>query len=282
MNSITIGIIGGSGNMGRWFKAFFKEAGHAVLIAGRKTALTYAELARRSDVVLLSVPLSAVEAVCREIGPLLGPSQLLMDICSLKESVLKTMLAVSNVQVVGTHPMFGPATRNLQGQNIVICPGRGTDKLKWLEEVFRAGGAVITRMDPGEHDRHMALVQGVTHFLTITLGRTLQKLSLSPQNALKVATPVFRTQLDLVGRLFAQDLDLYRDLIRNNPHVVETMKTFLTALDESRRELIESGPGAAGGDYMRGIHAFLGDFCEQGFLESNRFLDALYSGSREK
>lgn len=282
MKPITIGIIGGSGNMGRWFKDFFNEAGHTVLIAGRKTALTHVQLARRSDVVMLSVPVSAVKSVCREIGPILGPSQLLMDICSLKESVLKTMLAIPSAQVVGTHPLFGPATESLQGQNIIMCPGRGTDRLKWLEDVFQAGGAVLTHMDPIEHDRCMAVVQGLMHFLTITLGRTLQKLNLKPQEALKVATPVFRTQLDLVGRLFAQDLELYQDLIRNNPHVEATLKTFLSSLDESRRELIDSHSETAGSDFMGEIHSFLKDYCEQGLVESNRFLNTLYSGSSKK
>ncbi|MDF1593440.1 MAG: prephenate dehydrogenase/arogenate dehydrogenase family protein [Desulfobacterales bacterium] len=279
MNRITIGIIGGSGNMGRWFKCFFESTGHTVLIAGRKTALTYANLARQSDVVMLSVPVGAVEGVCREIGPILGPSQLLMDICSLKESVLKSMLAIPSAQVVGTHPLFGPATENLQGQNIIICPGRGSDRLEWLEDVFQTGGAVLTRMDPIEHDRNMAVVQGLTHFLTITLGRTLQKLNLKPRDASRVATPVFRTQLDLIGRLFAQDLELYQDLIRNNPHTETILKAFLTALGESRRVLIDSDSGTAGSDFMGEIHSFLKDYCEQGLNESNRFLNTLYPGS---
>ncbi|MEW6674231.1 MAG: prephenate dehydrogenase/arogenate dehydrogenase family protein [Thermodesulfobacteriota bacterium] len=282
MSTVTIGIIGGSGLMGHWFKCFFEAAGCTVLIAGRRTALTYAELARKSDVVMLSVPLSAIEPICREIGTVLSPSQLLMDICSLKESVLKCMLAVPSVQVAGTHPLFGPATESLQGQNIIICPGRGTDRLQWLEELFRAGGAVLTRMDPAEHDRHMSLVQGLTHFLTIVMGRTLQKLDLRPHDALKVATPVFRIQLDIIGRLFAQDLELFRDLIRNNPHMGETLKTFMTALDESRRELIASDAQADTGDYLHDIHGFLEKFCGQGLDESNRLLNTLYSGSVKK
>lgn len=282
MSSRTIGIIGGSGHMGRWFKRFFEEAGHPVLIAGRKTAMTYGELVRRSDVVILSVPVSAVETVCREIGPLLGSSQLLMDICSLKESVLKNMLAVPSVQVVGTHPLFGPATENLLGQNIIICPGRGTDHRKWLEDLFRAGGAILTCMDPADHDRQMALVQGLTHFLTITLARTLQKLNLQPQDALKVATPVFRIQLDLIGRMFAQDLELYQDLIRINPHVETVLNTFMSALHEGGRKLIETEHETDGCDFMRDIQAFFSNFCDQGFAESMRVLDALYSGLSKK
>ena len=35
MSNFTIGIIGGSGSMGRWFERYFKESGHTVVIAGR-------------------------------------------------------------------------------------------------------------------------------------------------------------------------------------------------------------------------------------------------------
>lgn len=278
MSAMTIGIIGGGGQMGRWFQAFFKEAGFSVLVSGRRTALTYVELARRSDVVMLSVPVGAVRAVCREIGPLLGPSQLLTDICSLKEGVMKSMLTAPSVQVVGTHPLFGPTAEKLDGQNVIICPGRGTDRLTWLEGLFRESGAVLTRMDPAEHDRQMALVQGLAHFLTITLGRTLQAMNLRPRDALKVSTPVFRTQLSLVGRLFALDHGLYIDLIRHNPYVAATLETFLASLDESRRELIDSDQETAAGRYLQNIHDFINSFCDQGLSESNRFLDALYSG----
>ena len=59
MKHVTIGIIGGTGGMGRWFEQFFMEKGHTVLIAGRTTELTYQELAVRSEVVILSTPLDA-------------------------------------------------------------------------------------------------------------------------------------------------------------------------------------------------------------------------------
>lgn len=268
--------------MGRWFKSFFEETGHTVLVAGRTTALTCEALVQRSAVVILSVPISAAEGVCRGIGPAMDPSQLLMDICSLKEDVLKHMLENTSAQVVGTHPLFGPATEKLYGQNIIICPGRGTDGLSRMESLFRSEGAVLTRMDPQEHDRHMALVQGLTHFLTVSLGRTLQKLNLRPQDALQVATPVFRTQLDLVGRLFAQDLELFQDLIRINPYMESTLEIFLSSLTESRQKLIVTDDSSSGKNFMQGIHEFLNPFCEQGLAESNFLLNALYSNMSKK
>ncbi len=68
MKSVTIGIIGGTGGMGKLFEKVFLNAGHNVLIAGRSTELTYIELAKQSDVVIISTPLSSVEEICKEIG----------------------------------------------------------------------------------------------------------------------------------------------------------------------------------------------------------------------
>ncbi|MCK5507136.1 MAG: prephenate dehydrogenase/arogenate dehydrogenase family protein, partial [Desulfobacterales bacterium] len=86
MNKINIGIIGGTGGMGRWFKRFFSEAGHNVLISGRKTELTYKDVVKKCDVVILSVPIDAAISIAGEIGPLMSQNQLLTDFCSLKES----------------------------------------------------------------------------------------------------------------------------------------------------------------------------------------------------
>lgn len=53
-----IGIIGGTGRFGGWFKGFFEDKGITVLISGRKTELQAKELAEKSDIVIISVPIS--------------------------------------------------------------------------------------------------------------------------------------------------------------------------------------------------------------------------------
>lgn len=262
--------------MGRLFENFFKRGGQRVLIAGRKTDLTYAELARQSNVVILSTPLEAAVSIVAEIGPLLKEDQLLMDFCSLKELIVKAMLSHSSAQVIGSHPLFGPFTSSFKGQNIVICPVRGRDWIQWCETIFSREGAAVTRMDPAEHDQHMAVVQGLTHFITICMGRTLMKLEIHPGKSLKFATPLFRLNLDLIGRLFAQDLELFSSLINQNKNIHAILETFFAVLDESRTQLF----GHPAGDrmaYLEEIRDFLGDFCATALSESNQFLEALHS-----
>ena len=265
--------------MGRWFERFFSQSGHKVLISGRKTELTYTDLAKNCDVLILSTPLDAAIRISEEIGPVLSRDQLLMDFCSLKENILKAMLSFTSAEVIGTHPLFGPFTDSIKGQNIIVCPGRGTVRLKWLESEFRAREAVVTRMDPVTHDRNMAVVQGLTHFLTICMGKTLQKMNMPPNEALLYSTPIFRINLDLIARLFAQDLDLYASLVNKNRHTKETLETFLSAMDEAKKSLLY-GRNEDKTSFLEDISAFLGDYCQAGLKESNKILTALYSNNK--
>ena len=275
MKKVAIGIIGGTGGMGRWLNRFFSDNGHRVLISGRTTDLTYRDLATASDIVILSVPIDAALDICRDIGPVMKPDQLLMDVCSLKEFILKKMLRSTSAQVAGTHPLFGPFTGSMRKQNIIICPGRGSQWLAWLEAEFVSNGAVVTRMDSAAHDRNMAVVQGLTHFITVCTGRVLQKLNMSPDEARTCSTPIFKLKLDLVGRLFAQDLHMYQKLIGGNAYSKDVLDMF-SAVAEEAKEMLLSGRNDAGAGYLEDIRRFMGGFCRDALEESNEVLNSLY------
>lgn len=275
MNQKIIGIIGGTGQMGKWLQRYFSQNGYDVRIAGRKTGSSFEELARQSHIVVLSVPQQAAVGITETVGPLMNKQQLLMDVCSLKEEIVTAMMQATSAQVLGTHPLFGPMTASVEGQNIIFCRGRGDQWADRLEKEFVSCGAVVTHMLPEIHDRHMAVVQGLTHLVSICMGQTLQKLGMKPREALLYATPVFRVKMDLIGRLLAQDLELYRNLINQNPYVKTTVDTFAAALKEGSRQLI-SDEIDSGTEYLQGLRQFFGDFCQQGYRESNAFIEKIY------
>ena len=84
----------------------------------------------------MAVPISATADIIKRVGPLLTKDQLLMDLTSLKREPVKLMLANSNAQVIGCHPLFGPQLKDVSGQNVVLCPARGKKWLGWLKGVF--------------------------------------------------------------------------------------------------------------------------------------------------
>jgi len=217
MNPVTVALIGGSGQMGRWFHSFFRDQGLTVLTADLDTPKTPSEVAAQADVVILSVPIPKVVAVAQEIAPHLRPEAALMDITSVKQRPLDAMLKAFPGEVVGTHPLFGPKEKSIEGRTVVLCPGRGERWLNWLRTLLEKAGARVKVTSATEHDRLMAVVQGLSHFVLIALEKSVRQLGVSPQDLEDYSTPTFATLHRLAQRLLSQDVQLYACIQLANP-----------------------------------------------------------------
>ncbi|MCW7752782.1 prephenate dehydrogenase/arogenate dehydrogenase family protein, partial [Desulfobotulus sp. H1] len=252
-----IGVIGGHGGMGRWFSAFFRDLGLSVEVSDLDTAISNEELVFKSDIVILSTPMAVAVSLARKLGPLMSEEKLFVDFSSLKEEVVQAMVAFSTAEVLGIHPMFGQYTASMQGQNVILTPGRGHLWTDPFHRLFEDAGAVVSVMDAATHDRHMAFVQSVTHLVTIATGAYMQQESMDPETACRVATPIFRLNVDFVGRLFALDLGLYEDLIARNPYAREVSGVFAKLLADTSQILLD-GKVADKRQWLEGIKSFLG------------------------
>ncbi|PIE71262.1 MAG: hypothetical protein CSA22_03065 [Deltaproteobacteria bacterium] len=271
MKAKVVGIIGGNGSMGRWFKPFFETNGLKVVISDLNAGLGVHDLAAVSDVVVISTPIDVACDTAREVGPLLRKDQLLTDVCSLKETILDAMLAHTAASVIGTHPMFGPYSDTIDGQNMILCPERPGDWLPWLETLFTNAGARVTQMKPADHDKHMALAQGLTHMVSISLGKMLKEMQLTPADVWAVSTPIFRLNLELIGRFLAQNHDLYASLIGQNRHVAGTMDQFREAMACGQAAILDGDKSTAIA-FMAELKTYFGAFCDKSLATSNRFL----------
>jgi prephenate dehydrogenase len=203
--------------MGRWFKRFFESRNLEVLVADVDTPQTPLEVAALADVVILSVPIPAVKKVAQEVAPHLKPDAALMDFTSVKQRPLAAMLSAFSGEVVGTHPLFGPAEESIKGRTVVLCPGRGDRWFQWLHSLLTQAGARVKVTSAAEHDRLMAVVQGLAHFLLIAFGTVIQDLGVSPEDLEEFSTPTFATLHSLARRLLSQDAKLYACIQLQNP-----------------------------------------------------------------
>ena len=209
--------------MGALFAGIFTRAGYEVLIAGRSTALTPRALAEQCDIVMVSVPIHDTVRVIQDLSPLLSEGQLVCDLTSLKVRPVEAMLE-SKAQVIGLHPMFGPTVSSLRHQTIVVCPARADEKtLRNLLAVLKAEGAECTITTPDAHDRMMAIVQGLTHFVTLCMADSVRRLGVDIETTRAFTSPVYQIELALVGRLLSQDPSLYADILQMNPFVPEVL-----------------------------------------------------------
>jgi prephenate dehydrogenase len=243
MNEFEIGIIGGTGGIGKWFASFFRGEGYPVHVVGRSEGMPLPKLTERCRVVIVSVPIPATPDIIRCVGPYLPPDALLMDFTSLKEEPVREMLKATLAEVVGCHPLFGPDCPSLADQNIVLCPARGEKWLNRMGGLFTKSGARVTITTPAEHDRMMALVQGLTHLDTILMGLTLRDSGIAESTLDAFSTPVFRTKRAIFEKVFGARPELYAGLLagnRNMQGILEVYEKNLSAL----KELILNGDAA--------------------------------------
>lgn len=219
MKDVVIGIIGGTGGMGRWFAELLRKEGYEVHLAGRRQGMGKEDMARVCNVVVVSVPIGVTREVIEAVGPLMPKDSLLMDLTSLKEDPVRAMLDASACEVVGCHPLFGPAVATLSGQHVVLCPARSTRWFPWLKEIFEKNHAVVTVTTPEKHDRMMSLVQVLNHLHTIHLGMVLGQEGMSYEELSRWSTPVFETKLQFIGKIFHEQPSLYAEILVNNPHL---------------------------------------------------------------
>lgn len=237
MKDIIVGIIGGTGGMGRWFADLLKEEDHIVHVSGRKTKLSSADLAKTCNVVVVSVPISATAEIIKQIGPLLNQDQLFMDLTSLKIEPLKLMLASSTAEVIGCHPLFGPGVLGSKGQNVVLCSGRGTNWYPWLKGVFDKKGFNVLERTAACHDEMMSIVQALNHLNTISLGLALAVAGQPVDELSKFSTPIFREKLDIVKKLFTEGPGLYADIIAGNQETEKILDIYEHVIQEIRKAI---------------------------------------------
>lgn len=226
MKDFTIGIIGGTGGIGKWFADFFAREGHAVRVSGKSEGTPVPELAAACGIVIVAAPIASTIDVIREVGPLLPEEALLMDLTSLKEEPVREMLAASRAEVIGCHPLFGPDVPSVAGQNIVLCPARGGKWLGFLQGIFAKNGARITVTAPAEHDRMMAWIQGLTHLETLLTGLTLKDSGVEQSELAAFSTPVFRTKQAIAEKVFGPRPGLYASLLTENPNMPTLLEDF--------------------------------------------------------
>ncbi|SHG53769.1 prephenate dehydrogenase/arogenate dehydrogenase family protein [Cognatishimia maritima] len=130
--------------------------------------------AAQCDVIILAVPVAEIRTICEDIAGFLRPGAVVVDVGSVKLAPIADMVEClpDHVQIVGTHPLFGPqsAAEGIAGHKLSLCPVRGE---AWREiGIFlrrRLKLNVITCL-PEDHDREAAMVQGLTHLIAKVMG----------------------------------------------------------------------------------------------------------------
>jgi prephenate dehydrogenase len=268
------GIIGGTGKMGKLFAGVFERAGYDVMVSGRSTTNTNTRLAEQCELVIVSVPIRNTVSVIGAIAPVMREDQTLCDLTSLKVLPVNAMLG-TKARVIGLHPMFGPTVKSLRQQKIIACPARTDERtLDTLLAIFRNEGAEITVTTPEEHDRMMAVVQGLTHFVTLVMADSVRRIGMDIEKTRAFTSPVYQIELSLVGRLLSQDPALYADILQQNPFVPEVLAA-CTASAAELRGVVGTGNPEKFREFFLRDSSHLGKYCEEGMAATDALIECM-------
>ncbi|MCD6431044.1 MAG: bifunctional chorismate mutase/prephenate dehydrogenase [Deltaproteobacteria bacterium] len=273
-------LVGGGGAMGRLFTRWFTASGYEVRVLEVSDWERVAELCSGLDMALISVPIAETVSTVVRLAPYLPKDCILADLTSVKGPTVKAMLDNFPGPVLGFHPMFGPDTPTMERQIMVITPGRERPEDRWPAEQFAAWGGVVVRAEAAEHDEIMAIVQALRHFATFTFGRFLYQRKINLNRTLEFSSPIYRLELDMVGRLFAQDPELYSEIIFATPERLNLLRDYLESFKRNLEMLSDRDTGGESGresfvaEFKR-IAEWFGPFSDQAIRESGYLINKL-------
>jgi prephenate dehydrogenase len=238
---MRIAVIG-AGKMGVWFAKFFQSKGYMVTLADRKKEklaklkdlkvdLTsdFKEAVQNADQVLICVSISAFEEVVKTLSPALHKGQIVMDVCSIKQTPVEIMHQnIKDATVLGTHPVFGPGSNGVKHKTYILTPTNPKEQefaeqfKKWLEQE----DAHVFVMTPKKHDELMSTVLGLPHFLGLVACETLLEQKNLPETK-KVAGTTYRMLFTLAEATALETPDLYAAVQTELPEALKLEETFM-------------------------------------------------------
>ena len=262
-------IIGGQGQLGRLFGQMFGLSGYRVETLEQGDWPRADEILSRAGLVMVAVPIDITCQIIDRLGKLPADC-LLVDVTSVKAAPLEHMLAVHQGPVLGLHPMFGPDVASLAKQVIVCCQGRDPAASQWLLDQMTIWGARLQQVEAKAHDEAMTLIQALRHFATFAYGWHLSREQANIDRLLALSSPIYRLELAMVGRLFAQDPHLYADIILSSPQNLAMIRRYYQNFGEALG-LLERGDRDGFIEAFSQVSSFFGEHADE-FLRESRTL----------
>ncbi len=212
-----------------------------------------AEAARGADLVILCVPVGAMESAAKELSGALEPGALVSDVGSSKQSVSAALAkALPGQPSIPAHPVAGTEHSGpdagfatlFHNRWCILTPPEGADpgQVAALSEFWTALGAMVEVMTAEHHDLVLAVTSHIPHLIAYTIVGTASDLEdVTRGEVIKYSAGGFRD----FTRIAASDPVMWRDVFLNNREAVLEMLGRFTEDLTAMQRAIRSGNGDA-------------------------------------
>ncbi len=206
-----------------------------------------------ADCVILCAPVGVYADLAAAIAPNLAAGCILSDVGSTKQSVIRDVgpLVPAGTHFVPAHPLAGTEHSGpdagfatlFEGRWCLLTPPPGTDDaaVEAIQSLWRRMGSMVSVMEPGHHDRVLAIVSHLPHLIAFTICGTADDLAdETRQQVLQFAATGFRD----FTRIAASDPEMWRDVFLNNREALLEMLARFTEDAQAMARAVRWGDGA--------------------------------------
>nr|WP_275425983.1 bifunctional prephenate dehydrogenase/3-phosphoshikimate 1-carboxyvinyltransferase [Salinicola peritrichatus] len=222
-----------------------------------------APLVERSDVVVLAVPVLAMEPVLKQLAPLVG-ERVLTDVGSTKRVVCDAARAAFGrmpANFVPGHPIAGSEKSGVAAANpalfrhhkVILTPEADTDPgaLGRVRALWQRCGAEVLEMPVDRHDQVLARTSHLPHLLAFSLVDTLARQD-ERLEIFRYAAGGFRDFTRIAG----SDPVMWRDIFTaNRDALLAALDDFENGLARLRAAVAKGDSDAMLGTFDRASHA---------------------------
>ena len=205
----------------------------------------------QADLILLAVPLGAIEQLLAEIQPYLTAETIVTDAGSAKKCVLQSAQQVFGripENFVAGHPIAGKESSGVEAADgdlyenhrVILTPTAETNvqALQQVKQLWQGLGACVSEMTPEYHDEVLAATSHLPHLLAFTLVDLLNEHE-ELGNVFQYTAGGFRD----FTRIASSDATMWRDIaVNNSDAIVKWLRNYQQALGEMI-QLVEAQKG---------------------------------------
>lgn len=231
-----------------------------------------AEAVANADLVILCVPVGAMEAAAGELSGHLKPGAIISDVGSSKESVAKALgAALPGHTIIPAHPVAGTEQSGPEAGFSALFTNRwciltpladaDEDAVAALSDFWARLGAKVEIMDAEHHDLVLAVTSHIPHLIAFTIVGTASDLEeVTRSEVIKYSAGGFRD----FTRIAASDPVMWRDVFLNNKGAVLEMLGRFTEDLTAMQRAIRSGDGEALHELFSRTRAIRREVIDQG------------------
>ena len=218
-----------------------------------------ADAVKGADLVVLCVPVGAMEAIAKEIAPHLAKGATVTDVGSVKGAVVNAVgpQLPDNVHFIPSHPMAGTEKSGpeagfaslFDNRWCLMTPLAGTDEtaVARLAQFWTDLGANVETMEADHHDLVASVISHTPHLIAYTMVGVADDMTrVTKTEVVNYSAAGFRD----FTRIAASDPTMWRDVFLNNKDAtLEVLGRFTEELFALQRA-IRTGDGDFLFDYF--------------------------------